>query len=255
MLGEEHPETLTSMNNLAVLYRAEGKYPQAEPLYMRVVEVQRRVLGADHPNMLLTMNGLALLYGLQGKNEQAGKLYAEVSETQRRVLGEEHPDTIGTISNLAVALREKKAEVRAGRALLAKRLDVRRRVLGEQHPDTSAEHAQSGLLYVSLGQACSGGSAASRGVDGYREDLARQLGTLQLREHPRRQPDRSEEIREAEPLVTAGYEALVQRQASMPAGGSTTLMEARKRIARLYQAWGNAEKAALWSKAVERAGK
>ena len=32
VLGEEHPDTLISMNNLAVLYRDQGKYAQAEPL-------------------------------------------------------------------------------------------------------------------------------------------------------------------------------------------------------------------------------
>jgi hypothetical protein len=29
VLGEQHPETLTSMNNLGVVYRAQGKYSQA----------------------------------------------------------------------------------------------------------------------------------------------------------------------------------------------------------------------------------
>ena len=82
------------MNNLGLLYRAQGKYSQAEAPLVRVMEVQRRVLGDEHPNMLLTMNGLALLYGLEGKNAQAEALYTKALETQRRVLGEEHPDTV-----------------------------------------------------------------------------------------------------------------------------------------------------------------
>ena len=33
VLGKEHPDTLLSVNNLAMLYQAQGRYAQAEPLY------------------------------------------------------------------------------------------------------------------------------------------------------------------------------------------------------------------------------
>ena len=34
ILGENHPHTLSSMNNLASLYDSQGKYDKAEPLYI-----------------------------------------------------------------------------------------------------------------------------------------------------------------------------------------------------------------------------
>jgi tetratricopeptide (TPR) repeat protein len=37
VLGEKHPDTLNSMDDLAALYRYLGKYAQAEPLYTKVV--------------------------------------------------------------------------------------------------------------------------------------------------------------------------------------------------------------------------
>ena len=33
MLGKDHPDTLTSVNNLAALYQAQGRYGEAEPLF------------------------------------------------------------------------------------------------------------------------------------------------------------------------------------------------------------------------------
>ena len=33
--GPDHPNTATFLNNLAALYRAQGKYAKAEPLYKR----------------------------------------------------------------------------------------------------------------------------------------------------------------------------------------------------------------------------
>ncbi|MBE9216352.1 tetratricopeptide repeat protein [Plectonema cf. radiosum LEGE 06105] len=34
-LGENHPHVATSLNNLAQLYRSQGKYEAAEPLYIQ----------------------------------------------------------------------------------------------------------------------------------------------------------------------------------------------------------------------------
>ncbi len=40
MLGREHPDTLTSVNNFAALYQSEGRYAEAEPLYRRALEAR-----------------------------------------------------------------------------------------------------------------------------------------------------------------------------------------------------------------------
>jgi len=84
-----------------VFYRQQGKYTQAEALYTKVVDIQRRVLGEEHPNMLLSMNGLAVLYERQQKIAQAEALYTKVIAVQRRILGPQHPDTMNTMKNLA----------------------------------------------------------------------------------------------------------------------------------------------------------
>ena len=49
MLGPEHPDTLASVNNLAGLYEATGRYEAAEPLYQRALEASERVLGPEPP--------------------------------------------------------------------------------------------------------------------------------------------------------------------------------------------------------------
>jgi hypothetical protein len=45
---------------LASLYRDQGKYDLAEPLYMRCIESSKRILGDDHPSTLSSINNLAL---------------------------------------------------------------------------------------------------------------------------------------------------------------------------------------------------
>ena len=42
-LGADHPDVATSLNNLAELYRVQGKYSEAEPLYVRSLLISERV--------------------------------------------------------------------------------------------------------------------------------------------------------------------------------------------------------------------
>ncbi len=48
-LGKDHPDVAKSLNNLALLYYAQGKYDEAEPMYRRALEIYEKSLGKDHP--------------------------------------------------------------------------------------------------------------------------------------------------------------------------------------------------------------
>ncbi|MEJ2703724.1 MAG: serine/threonine-protein kinase [Sedimentisphaerales bacterium] len=67
VLGGEHPDTLISMNNLALLHYYQGRYGEAEALCLKTVKTMKRVLGEDHPNTLTLMNTLTSLYLIKGR--------------------------------------------------------------------------------------------------------------------------------------------------------------------------------------------
>ena len=50
VLGKEHPDTLTSMNNLATVLRREGKYKKSEQMHRQALELREKVLGKEHPD-------------------------------------------------------------------------------------------------------------------------------------------------------------------------------------------------------------
>ena len=58
MLGADHPDTLTSRNNLAAAYESAGRLEEAIPLLERTLADAERVLGADHPQTLTSRNNL-----------------------------------------------------------------------------------------------------------------------------------------------------------------------------------------------------
>jgi hypothetical protein len=135
VLGEDHPDTLTSMNNLAETLRSQGDLGAARRLQEQALAVRRRVLGEDHPDTLTSMNNLALVLYNQSDLGAARGLQEQVLAMMRRVLGEDHPDTLTSINNLAETLRSQ-GDLGAAQRLQEQELTVRRRVLGEDHPDT-----------------------------------------------------------------------------------------------------------------------
>ena len=62
LLGTDHPDTLTSMANLASTYRNQGRWEEAEKLEVQVLETSKTKLGADHPHTLTSMANLASTY-------------------------------------------------------------------------------------------------------------------------------------------------------------------------------------------------
>ncbi len=48
VLGLEHLDVATSLNNLAELYPVQGDYSKAEPLYVRSLAIREKALGGEH---------------------------------------------------------------------------------------------------------------------------------------------------------------------------------------------------------------
>merc|ERR1712054_715116 len=73
-LGDKHPSTLTSINNLAGLLEERGRLDEAEPLYQEALAGRREKLGDKHPDTLLSINNLAALLKAQGRLDEAERL-------------------------------------------------------------------------------------------------------------------------------------------------------------------------------------
>lgn len=51
----------TSLNNLAGLYKSQGRYSDAEPLYSDALAMCDRILGVNHPTTATIRQNLAIL--------------------------------------------------------------------------------------------------------------------------------------------------------------------------------------------------
>lgn len=155
VLGAEHPDTLSSIGNLALTYTLQSRWDKAEPLQVHVVETTKRVLGTEHLGTLVSINNLALTYMRQGQWDKAEPLQLQVVETTKRVLGAEHPRTLVSINNLALTY------MRQGRwdetePLQLQLVETRKRVLGAEHADTLSSMNNLAITWKNRGQQSEG---------------------------------------------------------------------------------------------------
>src|SRR5271169_6087450 len=84
ILGNDHPDTLMSMHNLAEMYRQQGKMMEAAKMHEEVLAKYQVILGNDHPATLTSMQNLAETYRQQGKMTEAAKMHEEMLEITER---------------------------------------------------------------------------------------------------------------------------------------------------------------------------
>src|SRR5688572_23424488 len=60
-LGPSDLRLATSLNNLALLYKIQAKYAEAEPIYQRAVGIIEKALGPEHPTLASILNNIAEL--------------------------------------------------------------------------------------------------------------------------------------------------------------------------------------------------
>ena len=129
--GQEHPNTLESLTNLASLYNFEQRLTEAAQLGEKLIETKKRVLGPEHPDTLKSQVNLAIVYAGQERWREAEELNKEVLETNMRVLDHER-DEIQV--NLAFVYW-KQGRLEEAEKLGREALGVSLILLGEEHPD------------------------------------------------------------------------------------------------------------------------
>ena len=149
--GAQDARLATSVNDLAVLFQAQERYEEAEPLHRRALEVREKTLGPEHPDVALSLNNLAMLYQVQRRYEAAEPLHRRALEVRNKVLGPDHLDVAQSLNNLG-ALYYKQGKYTDAEALHRQALEVREKVLGPEHPDVAVSLQNLAMLYQRQGK-------------------------------------------------------------------------------------------------------
>jgi tetratricopeptide (TPR) repeat protein len=65
LVGEEHPDYATALNELGDLYVLMGNYDAATALYIQALNIRKKVFGEEHPDYITSLTSLALLNIIQ----------------------------------------------------------------------------------------------------------------------------------------------------------------------------------------------
>ncbi|PUU77948.1 hypothetical protein B9Z19DRAFT_1115205 [Tuber borchii] len=118
LLGPEHPDTLNSIYNLALLFQNQGRDDELEEMNRRALESTEKAYGPSHPDTLRCIYNLASKMYIRGKCVEAEEI--------DKALGPVHPDTQASNSEKLEAATE----------VYERAVENTEKALGLEHPDT-----------------------------------------------------------------------------------------------------------------------
>lgn len=168
ILGSEHPDTATSLFDLAVLYVSSGEYAKAEPLHREALAIRRKVLGDQHPDTATSFNNLGLVYHSLGQYAQAEANYQSALALRLKLLGENDADTAFTLGSLGALYRDLGDHAKA-EPLLVRAYQTCLKVQGESDDRTISALNALASLYKSEGKYSKAEPLFSKTVNLYRK--------------------------------------------------------------------------------------
>ncbi|MEU8007685.1 FxSxx-COOH system tetratricopeptide repeat protein [Catellatospora sp. NPDC049111] len=134
-LGPDHPDTLTTRNDLADWIGQAGDAGGAVTAFEQLLADRLRVLGPAHPHTLNTRHNVARWRGHAGDAGGAVTAFEQVLVDDLRILGPDHPDTLTTRNNLAY-WRGQAGDPAGAVTAFEQQLADFLRLLGPDHPHT-----------------------------------------------------------------------------------------------------------------------
>jgi tetratricopeptide (TPR) repeat protein len=126
-------DKLVNPSLLASLYLDMGRYRQAEEVLRAEIErIPHESPGKNPGSLMGAKNDLAVVLTKQGHYDEAERFFEEVLKVKRERWSDDHPSTLKTINAFGVLRREQK-EYEQAESLLLQALTGRQRKLGSDH--------------------------------------------------------------------------------------------------------------------------
>ncbi|MHC5112080.1 MAG: tetratricopeptide repeat protein [Planctomycetota bacterium] len=239
LLDTNHPRVVSFKNTLAVIMKKKGKLDEAEPLYREVLKQRRLRYGEEHPRVARSKVNLALLLLARGDHTAALPLAHQGVDASRQIYGSENIEVAWALHGLGNILRAGQ-DYAGAESSLNEALAIQRKTLPAEHPATARTLVSMGMLYLSQGDPKKAEARVNEALIMSRKVLPE--GHLQTAEAESilgsclAQQARFEE---AERLLLNSHDLIVAARGE----NAPISVNARNRIAELYDAWKKPEKA------------
>ncbi|CAN0366890.1 unnamed protein product [Ectocarpus sp. 12 AP-2014] len=149
----------TTLHNQARLLESQGsehqlpsygKYEDADPLLLRVLEILGAAVGREHPKYASALNNRASLLRLQAKCAEAEPLFEQSQAIFEKAFGSEHAHVATALNNRAGLLKQQVNAYAEAEPLFERCQAIQEKVLGPDSPSLATTlNNRAGLL---LGQ-------------------------------------------------------------------------------------------------------
>jgi tetratricopeptide (TPR) repeat protein len=136
------------LNAAGCFLHEQGRYREAEQLFVQALPIYQSQFGADHPKVTKILNHLALSYIPQERYTEAEFLCLQALEICRTQPGSEHCDTAIILNSLALSHKSEKHYSEA-ESLFLQALEICQSYFGFDHPNTASILDNLAQLYYS----------------------------------------------------------------------------------------------------------
>jgi serine/threonine protein kinase len=131
--GVKGGDVATSLNDLALVLRDQGKLVEAESLQREALGLRRKLYGHKHADVAISLNNLALVLRSEGKLAEAEQLQREALAMQKKLFGNEHLAVATSLNNLAWVLHDE-GKLADAESFFRESLAIQKKVLGDDQP-------------------------------------------------------------------------------------------------------------------------
>ena len=151
LLGEDDPDTLDSLQHLALINLRRGNLRSAQASFRAIGAAHDRRAGPNSPSALSAKHNLALTWHQRGKLRAACILLRQLVERLQETLGPGHPMTLSAAHARAEVLLAR-GESGPAAELLKPLVDIRRQDLGDEDANTQNSMAALARAYFTDGR-------------------------------------------------------------------------------------------------------
>ncbi len=227
-------------NNLASTLLDRSAFAEAEALYRQGLEIRERNLESGDPRLSNSLRSLAALQRTRGDPAAAEPLLRRALALRLAAYGEDHT-AVASVLDLLASVRLDRGDPAEAGTLVERALQVRRPRLGWDHPATAWSERNLAAVALAGGELevarvlltrAYGVQRSARPAGDWRiADAESLLGELLTAEG---------RYAEAEPCLLRGHRVLRSTRGEE----AVFTRDARRRLALLYEAWGQSDKAA-----------
>lgn len=163
-VGENDPDYVRALGNLAAVYGKLRRYADAVPLYKRSLTIFENALGPRHKRLTPMLDNLARAYKALGQYAEAAPLYERAVAIKEAEFGQQHKELAPVLNNLAL-IYEALGQYTAAAAQLNRSLAISVEAYGAKHPNVSTVLNNLADVYTSQGRYGAAAKFYARSLD------------------------------------------------------------------------------------------